>query len=131
MKIKLRIKKKYIGISATGISLFLSYYFLQKLYRWFIYQNSFELVLFLVFLTSAVYVIVYWVNLKNKENLAKEISHQIVKDGNLTEQDKLINHLYQKSYEDFYTFNLIKGKVKLTSSWAEQSQYENELLKFK
>lgn len=126
MKVKLKIKKKYIGILATSISLYLTFYFLQKLYKWFVNQNNFELILSLIFLLSAIYTIIYWVNLKNKEKLAREISREIVKDGDLTKQGEIINHLYQRSYEDFYTFNLAKGKVKLTSSWIEQNQYESK-----
>lgn len=106
----MKIKKKYIGFIATGLSLFLSFYFLQEIYLWVINQNAFTLILLLIFFISQIYTIIYWIELGNKEKMAKEISRQIITDGNLVKQDDIKKHLYNKAYEEYYILNLFKGK---------------------
>ena len=109
MNIKLRIKKKYIGILATGICLYSSFVFLQEIYVWLIHQNNFSLILFLAFITSTTYTIYYWISLKNNEKLAKKISRQIA-NSDSTKESNIKDHLWNKSYEEFYTIDFSRDK---------------------
>ena len=79
-----------------------------------------------MFLVSTPYTIIYWLDLGRKAKLANKIAREVIVDGNPTEQGNIKEHLYNKSYEEFYTLNLFKGKVRFTSSWPEQSEFEKQ-----
>lgn len=124
---KIAIKKKYVGIVTTFISLVLCFSFLQELLLQISQKDLSILIAPLIFLITTTYSINYWLNLKYKEKLADEVSRQI-SDGNLTKRDSVKNHLWNKSYEEAYTLNIYMGKIKITSSSSEQNKLEKNYI---
>lgn len=120
---KVSIKKKYIGITTTLISSFWGFVFLKDQLVQILQENISVLIAPTIFLTSAVYAIYYWLNLRFIEKLADEVSKQVA-NGDPQKADQIKNHLWNKSHEEAYTVNFLPNKIKFTSSWAEQAEVE-------
>lgn len=120
---KIKIKKKYIGIISSFVTLLLAYFFIQEVLIWLSYKNLSVLILPMAFLVSLIYTVNYWMNLKEKEKLADEVSKEVA-GGDPTKILRVKEHLWQRCKEEAYTLNLLKGKVKFTSTWSEQDQVE-------
>ena len=123
IRMKIAIKKKYIMGIAYFISLVLGFDYLQGLIRQLSGQNISVLIKPLIFLTTTIYSVNFWWNLKANEKLADEVSREVSK-GDPLKADELKNHLFNKHYEEEYTLNIFKGKIKFTSSWPEQEKLE-------
>lgn len=120
---KISIKKKYIGITATLTSGILGFMFLRELWMKISQENIFVLIVPTVFLSSTFYAINHWLSLRFKEKLADEASRQVV-TGDPQKTELVKNHLWNKSYEEAYTFNFLHKQIKFTSSWADQAEIE-------
>lgn len=120
---KIAIKKKYVMGIASFVSLTLSFNFLQEQMRQLSGQNISVLIKPLVFLTTTIYTVNYWFNLKANEKLANEVSREIHSSDPL-QADELKKHLWNKHYEEKYTLNVFKRKIRFTSSWPEQEELE-------
>lgn len=59
------------------------------------------------------------------EKLAEEIGRE-VSEGDPTKSDQIKKHLWKKSHDEAYTFNIFKGKVKITSNWSDQERFEKD-----
>lgn len=120
---KIAIKRKYIGGISTGITCFLGYYYSQTFISWLVHQKLINLLLPSLFLFSLIYTTIYWVNLKRTETTSKEIGNEVA-NRVPDKAENVAEHLWKKSYEDFYTLNIQKGTLKLTTNWVEQEQFE-------
>lgn len=120
---KISIKKKYIGVTATLTSGILGFMFLQELLEKISQENISVLIAPTIFLVSTLYAINYWLSLRFNEKLADEASKEVA-NGDPQKTELVRNHLWNKSYEEAYTLNILLGKIKFTSSWAEQDELE-------
>lgn len=120
---KISIKKKYIGIIATLASGILGFMFLQEQLIKISQENISVLIAPIIFLTSTLYAINYWLSLRFNEKLVDESSREVA-NGDPQKTELVRNHLWNKSYEEAYTLNILMGKIKCTSSWAEQDELE-------
>ena len=126
MKIKIAVKKKYIGVVATFVSCVLGLLLLQEFWIQISQKPLSVLIIPLLFLISTIYTINYWLSLRFKEKLSDEVSKQVANDD-WQKADKVKNHLWNKSYEEAYTLNILMGKIIFTSSWIEQNEIEKTL----
>jgi len=123
---KIAIKKKYVAGIAGFICITLGLLFLQMLLVQLSQRDLFALILPLIFLVSTIYTINYVVNLRSIEKLTDKVSKQ-VSNYDLNKAAEVKKDLWDKSFEESYTLNILKGKIKFTSSWVKQNEIEKTL----
>lgn len=123
MNMKISIKKKYVGVFASALTILLGYMLVQKLLAFLDYQNLSVLILPIIFFVSLIYATSYWFSLRDNEKMADEASKE-VSDGDPTKAIQVKEHLWQKIWEDAYTLNFHRGEIKFTSTWIEQKNFE-------
>ncbi|MFH1408185.1 MAG: hypothetical protein ABIG91_04110 [Patescibacteria group bacterium] len=109
-KMKIKIKKRYLVSIASLISVGIGGYYLQELWR-IIYNKSLSILIVpLIFLFTTIYVINYFLRLRQDEKLINEVSKEISK-GDSGKFEQLKNHIWDKVQEESYSINLF-NKIK-------------------
>ena len=96
--------------------------FLQEFIVSLSHKSNFEFILIVVFFIALIYSVNYWFGLKGTGKSVDEVSKEVSKDPSIATQVK--EHLWRKSYDEAYTLNIFKGKVKFTSTWSEQEKFD-------
>jgi hypothetical protein len=122
---KLSIKKKYIVGLAMLVSGVSGYLIFQELVKVLINRSLDVLILPAVFIFSTIYAIVYWVEFRQNEKIATDVSKEEAQ-GDEKKQGEIKGHLVKKIFDDAYTLNFMNGKIKLTNSWGKQKEYESK-----
>jgi len=107
---KITIKKKHLATIAGLVSIGIGGYYLQEL--WIIISNKSLSILLvpLIFLSTTIYVVSYFLNLWQEEKLINKISKELSK-GDSEKLEQLKNHLWNKVQEESYSVNLF-NKIK-------------------
>lgn len=120
---KISIKKKYIFGTAFFVSCVFGLLIFDETLKLISHKEVTFFIVPIVFLISTTYTIHYFISLRIKEKLADEVSKE-VSNRDTEKADKIKSHLYNKSWEEAYTINVLKGKIKFTSSWEGQTELE-------
>ena len=108
---KIVIKKRYLGITASALSVFLAYWFANEVFIKLSQEGFTFLILPSIFLISTVYAFNYWSDLKSKEDVIDEASDE-VSHGDPVIAQKVKEHLWNKYHDEAYTINILKGGEK-------------------
>lgn len=123
---KIAVKKKYIVCAAGIICGGLGWIFLVEIWKYVSHESITILIAPSVFLASLIYIVYFWINLRFKNKLAEEVG----KESSPNDPHKareIREHLFNKTFEEAYTVNIFKGRIKLTSSWTEQQEIDKIL----
>ena len=120
---KIAVKKKYLVGISSYVSIVLGLVFLQRLWLNISRMSFSDIVLPIIFIITTLHAIIYWLNLRQEEKTINDVSREVAKNNpDIAESIKI--HLWQKCNNESYTLNVIRSKIRLTSSWAEQDKIE-------
>jgi len=106
---KISIKKRYVGIITSLISIVLAYLFLNELLVKLSQESISILIVPLVFLISTAYAFGYWSNLRNSEKIIDIVSRDVAK-GDPEIAQKVKTHLWNKNIEEAYIIYIFKKR---------------------
>ena len=131
---KISIKKKYIAFVTFNLFLVLGYWHFTILLESLSHYGFFGWVYPILFLVSFTWIILYFKELRDKHKLSRKVAEEVADEESQsstnrlfspeTVRDEVENHLWNKSWDEAYTLNILMGKIKFTSSWAEQDKIE-------
>ena len=132
---KITIKKKYIAFATFNLCIALGYWHFTILLEALSNYGFVGWIYPILFLISFTWIILYFKELRDKYNLAREVAKEVADDKESqpptyrlaspeTIQDEVQDHLVNKVFDEAYTINFVSGKIVFTSTWKEQSELE-------